>query len=196
MDSQKSLGEGKRPNDTSDLNGSGLIWKVINFWCLQVVCAYLNARDTSEWRPSSWRMEALRNEVNLSFLLQFRIKMRHNQILIISVFLANWEIVQTVDNSRSNWGMLCCFTSFYSNNKKAEFIIAQQLAMLQRCTSIIIASFNLRRIFVYIVTFTHDLLPQGDGQHSQNLIISWLFGCRWCTQDSRRLLSRTATLYL
>ena len=37
-------------------------------------------------------------------LMRFAIKMKHNQILIISIFLENWEIVQTVDNSRTYFG--------------------------------------------------------------------------------------------
>ena len=36
-------------------------------------------------RPNGGQVEELRNEVNLSFLLSFRIKMGHRQILIISV---------------------------------------------------------------------------------------------------------------
>ena len=49
--------------------------------------------------------------------------MKHNPIIIISVFLANWEIVQTVDNSsRTDFGECAAILQVFIPTTKKQGI--------------------------------------------------------------------------
>ena len=83
------------------------------------MCAYLNVTDTPE-RATLCQKKMGGIEI---VLMLFAIKMKHNQIIIISVFLANWEIVQTVDNSsRTDFGECAAILQVFIPTTKKQGI--------------------------------------------------------------------------